>query len=73
MDGQTQFSAQQSYAPLRNWGIATLAITTVGVIASDLWLDQPIALFVPEILPIRLSSFGFSGSLSHSCCCRSWL
>jgi len=57
MDGQTQFSAKQSYAPLRNWGIA-LGITTVGVIASDLWLDQPIALFVPEILPIRLSSFG---------------
>jgi hypothetical protein len=46
MDGRTQsFSALQAYAPLRNWGIA-LAITTVGVIASDLWLDQPIAFFV---------------------------
>jgi membrane-associated phospholipid phosphatase len=50
MDGQTQsFSAQQPYAPLRNWGIA-LAITTVGVIASDLWLDQPIAFFVHRIV-----------------------
>ena len=50
MDGQTQsFSAQQPRAPLRNWGIA-LAITIVGVIASDLWLDQPIAFFVHRIV-----------------------
>jgi hypothetical protein len=50
MNGRTQsFSAQQLYAPLRNWGVA-LAITTVGVIASDLWLDQPIAFFVHRIV-----------------------
>ena len=50
MDGRAQsFSIQQPYAPLRNWGIA-LAITTVGVIASDLWLDQPIAFFVHLIV-----------------------
>jgi hypothetical protein len=50
MDGRTQwFSAQPPYAPLRNWGIA-LAITTVGVIASDLWLDQSIAFFVHRIV-----------------------
>jgi len=50
MNERTQsFSAQQLYAPLRNWGVA-LAITTVGVIASDLWLDQPIAFFVHRIV-----------------------
>jgi len=50
MNGRTQsFSAQKLYAPLRNWGVA-LAITTVGVIASDLWLDQPIAFFVDRIV-----------------------
>ena len=38
-------SEQQLYSPLRIWCIG-LAITTIGVIASDLWLDQPIALFV---------------------------
>ena len=38
-------SEQQLYSPLRIWCIG-LAITAIGVIASDLWLDQPIALFV---------------------------
>jgi hypothetical protein len=36
---------QQRYGRLRNWCIA-LAITAAGVIASYLWLDQPIAFFV---------------------------
>ena len=38
-------SPQRRYAPLRRWCIG-LAITTAGVIASYLWLDQPIAFFV---------------------------
>jgi membrane-associated phospholipid phosphatase len=38
-------SPKQLYLPLCNWCIG-LAITAAGVIASDLWLDQPIALFV---------------------------
>jgi membrane-associated phospholipid phosphatase len=46
MDGKEKpISPQQHYLPLRNWCIA-LAITSTGVIASDLWLDKPIALFV---------------------------
>jgi len=46
MDGQERtISPQQLYSPLRNWCIA-LAITAAGIIASDLWLDQPIAFFV---------------------------
>jgi membrane-associated phospholipid phosphatase len=46
MDGRTQsFSAQQPYAPLRNWSIA-LVITAASVIVSHLWLDQPIAFFI---------------------------
>jgi membrane-associated phospholipid phosphatase len=38
-------SPQQRYAPLRRWCIG-LAITAAGVIASYLWLDQPLAFFV---------------------------
>jgi membrane-associated phospholipid phosphatase len=46
VDGKAKpIPAQQLYSPLRSWSIA-LAITTAGVIASDLWLDQPIAFFV---------------------------
>ncbi len=46
MDGKEKpISPQQLYSPLRNWCIA-LAITAAGIIASDLWLDQPIAFFV---------------------------
>jgi len=46
MDGKEKpISPQQHYLPLRNWCIA-LAITAAGIIASDLWLDQPIASFV---------------------------
>jgi membrane-associated phospholipid phosphatase len=46
MDGRTRaISTQQHYAGLRNWCIG-LVITAAGVIASDLWLDQPIALFI---------------------------
>ena len=46
MDGTAKpISEQQLYSPLRIWCIG-LAITAIGVIASDLWLDQPIALFV---------------------------
>ena len=46
MDGKEKpISPQQHYLPLRNWCIA-LAITAAGIIASDLWLDKPIALFV---------------------------
>ena len=46
MDEQTKLiSAEQRYGRLRNWCIG-LAITIVGVIASYLWLDQPIAFFV---------------------------
>ena len=46
MDGKEKpISPQQHYLPLRNWCIA-LAITAAGIIASDLWLDQPIAFFV---------------------------
>src|SRR5215467_7870404 len=41
----TQPSSQQLYAPLRNWCIG-LAITVGTVVASDFWLDQPIASFV---------------------------
>jgi hypothetical protein len=46
MDGAAKpISEQQLYSPLRIWCIG-LAITAIGVIASDLWLDQPIALLV---------------------------
>ncbi len=46
MDGQARaISTQQRYARLRNWCIG-LVITAAGVIASDLWLDKPIALFI---------------------------
>jgi len=46
MDGQAQqISARRFSAPLRNWCVG-LAITATGVIASYLWLDQPIAFFV---------------------------
>jgi membrane-associated phospholipid phosphatase len=46
MDGQTQsISPQQRYSRLRIWFIG-LAVTAAGVIASYLWLDQPIAFFV---------------------------
>jgi len=46
MDGQAQqISARRLSAPLRNWCIG-LAIAAAGVIASYLWLDQPIAFFV---------------------------
>jgi len=46
MDGQAQrLSAGRLSAPLRNWCVG-LAITAAGVIASYLWLDQPIAFFV---------------------------
>jgi membrane-associated phospholipid phosphatase len=46
MDGQAQaISTQQRYGRLRNWCIG-LALTAAGVIASYLWLDQPIAFFV---------------------------
>lgn len=46
MHEQTKLiSAEQRYGRLRNWCIG-LAITIVGVIASYLWLDQPIAFFV---------------------------
>ena len=46
MDGQAQqVSARRLSAPLRNWCVG-LAITAAGVIASYLWLDQPIAFFV---------------------------
>ena len=46
MEGQTQpIPPQQRYARLRNWCFG-LAITAAGVIASYLWLDQPIAFFV---------------------------
>jgi len=46
MDGKEKpISPQQLYSPLRNWCIA-LTITAAGIIASDLWLDQPIAFFV---------------------------
>lgn len=46
MDGQAQpISSQRPFARLRNWCIG-LAITIVGVTASYLWLDQPIAFFV---------------------------
>src|SRR5262249_886438 len=46
MDGHAQqISARRLSAPLRNWCIG-LAITAAGVIASYLWLDQPIAFFV---------------------------
>ena len=46
MDGHAQqISARRLSAPLRNWCIG-LAITAGGVIASYLWLDQPIAFFV---------------------------
>ena len=46
MDGAAKpISEQQFYSPLRIWCIG-LAITAAGVIASDLWLDQPLALFV---------------------------
>ena len=46
MDGPAQqISAPQLSAPLRNWCVG-LAITATGVIASYLWLDQPIAFFV---------------------------
>ena len=38
-------SPQQRHAPLRQWCIG-LAITAAGVIASYLWLDQPLAFFV---------------------------
>ena len=42
---ETQLSSRQLYSPLRNWCIG-LAITVGVVIASALWLDQPIASFV---------------------------
>jgi membrane-associated phospholipid phosphatase len=45
MDGEVKGISPQRYLPLRNWCIG-LAITAAGVIGSDLWLDQPIALFV---------------------------
>jgi membrane-associated phospholipid phosphatase len=46
MHEQTKLiSAEQRYGRLRNWCIG-LAITIVGVIASYLWLDQPIAFLV---------------------------
>jgi hypothetical protein len=46
MNGQTQsISRQQRYSRLRIWFIG-LAVTAAGVIASYLWLDQPIAFFV---------------------------
>jgi membrane-associated phospholipid phosphatase len=46
MPEQTKLiSTEQRYGRLRNWCIG-LAITIVGVIASYLWLDQPIAFFV---------------------------
>ena len=46
MHEQTKLiSAEQRYGRLRNWCVG-LAITIVGVIASYLWLDQPIAFFV---------------------------
>jgi len=46
MDGQAQqISARRLSASLRNWCVG-LAITAAGVIASYLWLDQPIAFFV---------------------------
>src|SRR5215472_5434332 len=43
----TQPSSQQLYSPLRNWCIG-LAITAGTVLASDRWLDQPIASFVHQ-------------------------
>ena len=41
----TQLSSRQLYSPLRNWCIG-LAFTAGTVVASDFWLDQPIASFV---------------------------
>jgi membrane-associated phospholipid phosphatase len=43
----TQLSSQQLYWPLRNWCIG-LVFTAGTVVASDLWLDQPIASFVHQ-------------------------
>jgi len=46
MDGQAQqILARRLSVPLRNWCVG-LAITATGVIASYLWLDQPIVFFV---------------------------
>ena len=46
MDGRAQqISAQRLSAPLRYWCVG-LAVTAAGVIASYLWLDEPIASFV---------------------------
>jgi membrane-associated phospholipid phosphatase len=46
MDGQAQpISLQPRYVHLRNWCIAFI-ITAAGVIASYIWLDQPIAFFI---------------------------
>jgi membrane-associated phospholipid phosphatase len=48
MHGQAPaISTHQRHARLRNWCIG-LAITVAGVIASDLWLDQPIAFFIHQ-------------------------
>ena len=43
----TQLSPRQLYSPLRNWCIG-LAFTAGTVVASDFWLDQPIASFVHQ-------------------------